>query len=119
MADSILLHIAGLLTDELRSSDMVGRLGDDEFLMVMPGTGSDHAMIAIRRIQERLQRTPYPLPDGRRIHASVSVGIAALNGLMAVDELVFEADKAMQAARRMGRAGCRMAGEPTRGIIFN
>lgn len=119
MADAILIHIAGLLEEELRASDLVGRLGDDEFLMVMPGTGQDHATIAVRRIQHRLQRTPYPLPDGRRIHASVSVGIAGLEGLMAVDELVFQAHKALSVARTSGRGRYHLAGGPGRAMILS
>ena len=119
LADAILVHIAGRLEEELRSSDLVGRLGSDEFLMVMPGTGADHALIAVRRIQERLQRLPYALPDGRRIHASICVGVAGLQGLMAVDELVFEADKALERARRQGRGGCVMASGPGAAIHVN
>lgn len=119
VADAILVHIAQVLQQQLRASDMVGRLGGDEFLMIMPGTGPDPALIAVRRIQERLQRNPCTTGDGRRIHASISVGIAGLRGLMAIDELVLQADQAMEAARRCGRGCCRLADGPSSGVILN
>lgn len=103
VGDATLIHLAGLLMDEMRASDVVGRLGADEFLLMLPGTRGQAALVALERIQRRMQLNPYKLRDGRRLHISMSCGVAALTGLDSSLELLARADRALAEARSRGR----------------
>lgn len=104
LADAHLLHTAGLMSQCLRTSDVLGRLDGRQLLVVMPGTAADAARQAVRRIQARLAEVPM-----HGVGLQLSVGMAALSGLMAVDELVFEADSALHTARAAGPSGLHVS----------
>ena len=59
------------------SEDLVGRLGGEEFVVVMPNTDGDSARAAAERIRVAFADTPMPI-EGRDMAISVSVGVALL-----------------------------------------
>lgn len=110
IGDSLLIHAAGLLSQCLRTSDILGRLGADQLLVAMPGTDAEPAAHAARRIQAHLAQTPYESAVGS-FAVAATIGLSSLIGLMAVDELVFQADGALNEAARRGPAALVHASE--------
>ena len=111
VGDGVMIHVTGLLVACLRTSDLLGRLAGDQLLVAMPGTDAASAMHAARRIQDALHEQPCAVGEASRT-LEVTIGLAALAGLMAVDELVFRADSALMAARVKGPSGLHLMPEP-------
>ena len=111
VGDGVMIHVTGLLVACLRTSDLLGRLAGDQLLVAMPGTDAASAMHAARRIQDALHEQPCAVGEAPRT-LEVTIGLAALAGLMAVDELVFRADSALMAARVKGPSGLHLMPEP-------
>jgi diguanylate cyclase (GGDEF)-like protein len=100
--DELLEQIADRLRACVRAGDTVARLGGDEFAIVVPGGSGDDAMALSRRLIETL-RTPIPVGP-QEISISASIGIARLDGQAGADDLLSDADIAMYAAKKAGKA---------------
>ena len=100
--DALIKSVAGVLADGVRRSDVVARIGGDEFAVLMPHTGLARA----RSTAERLRTAALELDlvvSGHKIQTTLSVGIAPIgDGLSAEDSMV-AADMAMYEAKRNGR----------------
>jgi len=103
VGDRALSHFAALLRAEVRASDIVGRLGGEEFAMVLPDTGTDAAIALARRIQQRTLQTPL-LSGDEPIVLTVSVGIDAMSPTdVGAYQALSRSDKAMYRAKEGGR----------------
>ena len=104
VGDRILAGIVRECRQALRKSDLLGRIGGDEFCAVLPETDIDQAEQRAQAVLAAMARSELRLPDGSR--PSVSIGIAAL---AAPDEtfamLSHRADMALYEAKRGGRRG--------------
>jgi diguanylate cyclase (GGDEF)-like protein/PAS domain S-box-containing protein len=106
IGDHVLQHTARIFERAVRRSDMVARIGGDEFQIALVGIDSiDKAQdIATLIINEIIQ--PYLLGDGTEIRIGVSIGIAfAEPGDLSSADTVRRADRALYAAKQAGR--CR------------
>jgi diguanylate cyclase (GGDEF)-like protein len=103
IGDLALRHFSSILREQLRRSDIVGRVGGEEFAVVLSGTGIDDAIAFARRVQQRLTQNPLPQGD-QRIALSISVGIAALSAIDSnVDGALSRSDMALYRAKSEGR----------------
>ena len=104
VGDRFLVALANRLTRIVRPDDIVGRLGGDEFTVLLDELRNpEDAIIAAERIQEALL-TAFDV-EGRQIYSSASIGIAY--GSAAYDkaeEILRDADTAMYRAKTLGRA---------------
>ena len=75
--DSMLRHFASLVANELRRIDMAGRLGGEEFGIVLPGADTKAATVFAERLCERIGNSPLHLDD-HRIPFTVSIGVTHL-----------------------------------------
>ena len=97
--DAVLKDIAYALRRNLRSFELVYRLGGEEFLIVMPGGSANEGRAAAERIRREIERSE---PGGVKITASL--GVAAAQGSAARFEEIFRpADAALYQAKRCGR----------------
>jgi diguanylate cyclase (GGDEF)-like protein/PAS domain S-box-containing protein len=113
VGDQLLLQVAARLLGAARPQDTVARLGDDEFVIVLDGIGSDRdeAMARAGAIAWNILgivRQPYQI-DGASHHATCSVGVV-VGGDDAVDieDLMRRGDLAMYEAKKAGRNTVRL-----------
>jgi diguanylate cyclase (GGDEF)-like protein len=102
VGDQVLRLVAETISRQSRSSDVVARIGGEEFLIIMPETELDAARILAERIREAVGLKPLEL-DLQPIDITVSLGVACSIGLRDLDDLSSEADRALYLAKRGGR----------------
>jgi diguanylate cyclase (GGDEF)-like protein len=101
--DQVLKEFARLSRDVLRDSDILGRWGGEEFLLVMPGAALDTAMAVVERLRE-IARTITVPGSGEPISVSLSAGLATNeSNRYSLDALVARADVALYRAKHDGR----------------
>jgi diguanylate cyclase (GGDEF)-like protein len=104
VGNQVLRQMAGLLRDAVRSNDLVGRLGGDEFLAILPETGSAEAQIVAGRILERIRNTRFITSTGAKIDfLTLSMGISSYPDIARTrQELILQADHAMYEVKKRG-----------------
>jgi two-component system cell cycle response regulator len=103
--DAVLRELATRAVRQVRNVDLVGRLGGEEFVVVMPETSLAGAVVVGERLRIAVAGEPFLLEDeGERVAITVSVGIAMSGeGADTLDTLLKQADDALYAAKRAGR----------------
>jgi two-component system cell cycle response regulator len=111
--DSVLKKFAEILKANSRRSDICGRIGGEEFLLILTHTTQENAKKVIERIRRELETTKFDF-DGGSLTVTASFGIAGFEGTQPVDfnRLVIQADAALYAAKRTGRNRMEVAATP-------
>jgi diguanylate cyclase (GGDEF)-like protein len=111
--DAVLRAVSETMHKSKRSSDIAGRLGGEEFALVLPEATPDRAMAAAERYRSLIGGRPV-IAKGRQISVTVSVGVSiAEAGMAGFDELLKRADIALYEAKNSGRNRvCRFAAQP-------
>ena len=99
VGDRALRHVAMRLEAGVRETDAVFRIGGEEFVLVMPGSDLDGAVIALDRIRASIGRSRLDIPD---VSASAGVAVASASSVTG-DELFAAADAALFRAKRAGK----------------
>jgi diguanylate cyclase (GGDEF)-like protein len=99
--DTALRVLAGVMREELREQDIIGRYGGEEFVVGLPGADRAHASLVAERIRQRLQDLSNA--DPARAMRTVSIGVATLHKGENTNALLQRADAAMYAAKAAGR----------------
>ena len=105
--DHVLRHIVGVLRQRLRASDVLGRYGGEEFMVLLPGTGLHGAAQLAEQLRQAVQAAPCEW-QGQRIPFTVSIGVAASADTPAdpsrtSEALLQAADQALYRAKDDGR----------------
>jgi diguanylate cyclase (GGDEF)-like protein len=101
--DEALKHFAALAQRLLRTQDTLGRIGGEEFAILLPDTNEAGAVILAERQREQLEGTALQY-SGRAIPMTVSAGVAERRKTGDTpEELLKRADEALYAAKRGGR----------------
>jgi diguanylate cyclase (GGDEF)-like protein len=101
--DAVLQHFAQLAAVELRKNDMAGRVGGEEFAILLPGADVVSAQAFAERLRTRLRQNALDW-QGRTIAVTVSIGIAALDhNDGSPDAVLVRADQALYRAKAGGR----------------
>ncbi|MBL0709637.1 MAG: EAL domain-containing protein [Colwellia sp.] len=103
IGDKLLVEFANRLNQIVRKEDTVGRLGGDEFIVLLRDLSDDHDAAIIAENLLNISRKPFGI-DGRELLVTLSIGIAIYpdNGLCA-SKLLRNADSAMYQAKALGR----------------
>ena len=102
--DDVLKEFARRMALNVRAIDMACRYGGEEFVVLMPETGEQDALHIAERVRTQVAEVPFALPSGRRLHVTVSVGVATSQGVGDTPEaLVRRADEAVYEAKQSGR----------------
>ena len=101
--DRVLAALAASIGAQLRQPAVLGRMGGEEFLALLPATDMTDAMALAERLRGTVA-TLCPLPDDPASHVSISIGVATRGpGDKNAHELIRRADRALYAAKRAGR----------------
>jgi diguanylate cyclase (GGDEF)-like protein len=102
--DAVLRQLGELMLGEQRKIDVVGRMGGEEFAMLLPGTTLAAAAVFAERLRQRVARSVLQLDDGMALHVTVSIGIAVMGGQQCGgDAALIRADQALYRAKHGGR----------------
>jgi two-component system cell cycle response regulator len=109
--DAVLREFAQRLRRYLRSYDILGRCGEDEFLVGLPGCMADQAVIMAERLQNTVLEKPYHIHrDVLNVTASIGLGTSRGRSPLIV---LREAERALGNAKLAGRNCVRTYGQPT------
>ncbi|TLM81292.1 GGDEF domain-containing protein [Pseudarthrobacter sp. NamE2] len=99
--DTALQRFAGACTETVRSTDLVGRYGGEEFVLLLPGASAERAELITKEISRRLAAAPGV--DGMQM-PTVSYGISIYDAdTSRVDDVIAAADAALYTAKSLGR----------------
>jgi diguanylate cyclase (GGDEF)-like protein len=102
VGDLVIRTLAYLLKGRLRSVDLIGRYGGEEYIIGLPGVGASQAAVIIDKIRQDFARFTHHYAGGV-IHATFSAGTASYPDLGSVFEIIESADNALLQAKRLGR----------------
>ena len=101
--DQALIHFANTLSQRLRATDLLCRLGGEEFAALLPNTNAEQATAIAEALRERLASTPLQLDDNQH-GMTLSAGVAVMGeDGSRLDALMNAADRRTYAAKRAGR----------------
>ncbi|MDJ0982742.1 MAG: GGDEF domain-containing protein [Kiloniellales bacterium] len=92
--DAALRHVAEVLVGNVRASDMVGRLGGDEFGVILSQSDQDAARVKAERLAQAILSRPLEW-EGQRLDIEISFGTYSFAGGESVDDALAAADHAM------------------------
>ncbi len=100
--DTVLARLAAVCREELRESDLVGRLGGEEFAVLLPETDAPGARDVAERLRLSIAACETPTAEGV-IRFTVSIGVAAHRAEETLQNTMARADAALYDAKRAGR----------------
>ena len=104
VGDKVLQALADVCLHTLRAVDIIGRVGGEEFAMLLPETAIDEAFEVAERLRLVTANTKVPMDSGLPIEFTVSIGVAALAERSDnLDVLLNRADTALYQAKNAGR----------------
>lgn len=102
--DSVLKKLAEVCRETLRQVDIIGRIGGEEFAILLPETEQTEAAEAAERLRESVAKVKVPLEGGLPLHFTISIGVASLISRDDnIDVLLNLADNALYKAKESGR----------------
>lgn len=103
IGDKVLQQTASVIRHTLRTDDVAGRLGGEEFAVLLPGALAEHACEVAERLREAIAGMGVDIPQGL-VHVTASIGVYAINDLaVSIDDWLARADHALYRAKREGR----------------
>jgi diguanylate cyclase len=100
--DSALKHLAGVVKRTVRPTDIVTRMGGEEFVVILPNTGLDEAVTTMSRLQRALTKE-YFLGNNQKLLITFSAGVALFQKEDDVSSILLRADQAMYLAKKSGK----------------
>jgi diguanylate cyclase (GGDEF)-like protein len=107
--DLVLRSLSLVILEQKRAQDTFGRLGGEEFGLLLPETDLEQAKTVAERVQKAWAQTPC-IVDGQPIHSTVSIGVTeAKDQDTSFEDILRRADRMMYKAKEAGRN--RVVGE--------
>jgi diguanylate cyclase (GGDEF)-like protein len=109
VGDEVLRSLSLIIRDGLRDCDHVARWGGEEFLILLPNTGLDEAVLVVERIRQSLLRTGVSrsVPD---LRVTLSAGVSQVLADESLPQTIDRADQALYRAKAAGRNCTQAAG---------
>jgi diguanylate cyclase (GGDEF)-like protein len=103
--DEALKAFVGLIKDVLRDQDRLGRMGGEEFAIVLPETALDAAVLVADRLRSRLAVLDVPVGGGEPLRLTTSIGVAEckIRDGEGLEACLSRADVALYRAKGLGR----------------
>jgi diguanylate cyclase (GGDEF)-like protein len=111
LGDIVLANLVKHCQEELRAIDVFGRVGGEEFFIVLPGDSLESAFEVAERLRKKVFSTPCAILEGREISITISIGVASFNPVSngetkagaVLRSFYAKADQAMYQAKSKGR----------------
>ncbi|MFO1410546.1 MAG: tetratricopeptide repeat-containing diguanylate cyclase [Steroidobacteraceae bacterium] len=100
--DRVLRHVALLVGNALRPRDGFGRIGGEEFLVLLPATASDGAVVLAERVRAAVAAAPVAAPT-QAVRLTISIGVATAGRAEGLARVLERADTALYSAKTNGR----------------
>ena len=107
--DAVIRRIAMLAVAVMRGQDTVGRLGGEEFAVVLPDCTAEDALAACERLRLAVRDTDLEMETGHPIFITLSTGIAVFDRQDSAEAMIARADAALYAAKHGGRDQVKLA----------
>ncbi len=107
--DMVLRRFVECLRPGVRGSDLIGRLGGEEFAIILPDVDLSQASVICERLRMMVAAMKVPLDDHEEIRITFSAGLIELDGALDGAAALDAADKALYEAKRSGRNCVRLA----------
>lgn len=108
--DVVIKALANTLRNRLRETDMIGRYGGEEFLVVLPHCDTEAARRLFTEIAEAFGQLTFNC-NQETVGVTLSAGVSAINDHSAGDDAIDAADQALYQRKRAGRNGVTVAGD--------
>ena len=113
VGDIVLRGVAQLIQGNLRATDMVGRYGGEEFMLLLTETNVDEGALLTEKLRAIVARERFAVEGNPELSVTISIGIAGgIGARLSSDELVRDADAAMYSAKSLGRNQTYIFAEP-------
>jgi polar amino acid transport system substrate-binding protein len=104
VGDQMLKLITKTISSHLRKTDLFGRIGGEEFIILLQSTSLKHAQLLCKKINVSVASTILVLENKEPIHTTVSIGLASLNSSDAtLEQIIKRSDQALYKAKEQGR----------------
>ncbi len=114
VGNEVLQYLSKLVRSKLRDTDIAGRYGGEEFIVILPQTPVKGALDVAERLRRHIAARPIPTTAGELpITASFGVGYLPMPEVTTPDKLVELADQALYASKRNGRNRVTLASGPS------
>jgi diguanylate cyclase (GGDEF)-like protein len=111
--DVVLRGVAQLLSASLRASDLVGRYGGEEFMLILTETNVEEATVLAEKLRAAVEREPFPVDGNPGLSVTISIGlVGGVGDQLRMETLVRDADAAMYSAKSLGRNQTYVFAEP-------
>jgi len=103
VGDNVLCRTARLIENLVRDTDLVGRIGGEEFGLLLHHNSVSDAKIAVERIREAMEASDIDVGQSNSLHVTASIGIAPITAEFSTEADIKRADLALYRAKEMGR----------------
>jgi phosphoserine phosphatase RsbU/P len=100
--DVVLVRVAETIEEQVRATDVAGRWGGEEFLIILPGTTANESRVVMERLVQAIASLPIAYGD-QILHVKASIGMAQIKPNETINELIQRADHALYEAKDAGR----------------
>lgn len=102
--DAVLRQVGAILREDVRSVDIAGRFGGEEFVIGLPNTAEDGGLVFAERLRQHVADHPFGVGN-ETLRVTVSIGVATFPsaGVETLDDLLARADAALYRAKHDGR----------------
>jgi len=109
VGDLALKHLTSVLQAHVRARDLLGRLGGDEFMILLPHTSDERARSIAERIRAAVHGSPMTIDATNTAMITLSIGVATAQPQEDYEALLQRADRALYKAKASGRNTIRSA----------
>jgi diguanylate cyclase (GGDEF)-like protein len=100
--DAVLREVANIIRSKCRHTDIIGRYGGEEFIVLLAGSKADDASNIAEGIRSAIEAARFKF-DNNEYSTTISIGVAEYDGESTKDELIGKADSALYQAKRQGK----------------
>ena len=111
--DIVLRGVAQTIAENLRASDLIGRYGGEEFMLILTETDVEEGAALSEKLRKLVERLQFSVEGNSALSVTISIGIVGGSGQkLRMDNLVRDADAAMYSAKSLGRNQTYIFEEP-------